>query len=191
MSRPAGTGDGLEEHNKHAGRVLGVDLGRRRVGLAISDCERRVASPLSVLARGASHDDDHAHLARAVAETGANLVVVGLPLSLSGRVGPAAEEVQREVAELERALRVPVEVCDERFSTVVANRALMASGRKAPARRGVVDQVAAADILQTWLDRHRNAVRGPVAVAPSEERWRTDRAHSSSAAAPQAGSAVP
>jgi putative holliday junction resolvase len=190
MSRPAGTGVALEEHNKGEGRVLGLDLGRRRVGLAISDSERRVASPLSVLARGASHDDDHAHLARAVAETGANLVVVGLPLSLSGRVGPAAEEVQREVAELERALRVPVEVCDERFSTVVANRALMASGRKAPARREVVDQVAAADILQTWLDRHRNALRGPVAVAPSEERWRTDRAHSSSAA-PQAGSAVP
>ena len=190
MSRPAGSGVGLEEQNEHEGRVLGVDLGRRRVGLAISDSERRVASPLSVLARGTSHDDDHAHLARAVAETGANLVVVGLPLSLSGRVGPAAEEVQREVTELKRALRVPVEVCDERFSTVVANRALMASGRKAPARREVVDQVAAADILQTWLDRHRNAMRGPVAVAPPQERWRTDRAHSSSAA-PQAGSAVP
>ena len=98
MSRSAGTGDGLEEQNEHEGRVLGVDLGRRRVGLAISDSERKVASPLSVLARGTSHDDDHAHLARVVAETGANLVVVGLPLSLSGRAGPAAEEVQREVA---------------------------------------------------------------------------------------------
>ncbi len=65
------------------------------------------------------------------------------------------------MAELERALRVPVEVCDERFSTVVANRSLMASGRKAPARREVVDKVAAADILQTWLDRHRNSMRGP------------------------------
>ncbi len=97
MSRPAGTGVGPEEQNEHEGRVLGVDLGRRRVGLAISDSERRVASPLSVLARGTSHDDDHAQLARAVAETGANVVVVGLPLSLSGRVGPAAEEVQREV----------------------------------------------------------------------------------------------
>ena len=65
-----------------------------------------------------------------VAETGANLVVVGLPLSLSGRAGPAAKEVELEVAELRRALPVPVELCDERFSTVVAHRSLIAAGRK-------------------------------------------------------------
>jgi putative holliday junction resolvase len=187
MTRPAG--DGVDEQKGHEGRVLGVDLGRRRVGLAISDSDRRVASPLSVLARGPSHDDDHAHLAEAVAETGANLVVVGLPLSLSGRSGPAADEVRWEVGELERALPVPVEVCDERFSTVVANRSLMALGRKAPARRQVVDKVAASDILQTWLDRHRNAMCERAAAAPSQEKWRTERTHGSPAA-PQAGSAV-
>lgn len=138
------------------GRVLGVDLGQRRVGLAISDSGRLVASAFSVLTREASRDEDHANLARVVAETGANLVVVGLPLSLSGRAGPAAKEVELEVAELRRALPVPVELCDERFSTVVAHRSLIAAGRREPARRQVVDQVAAADILQTWLDRHRN-----------------------------------
>jgi putative holliday junction resolvase len=140
------------------GRVLGVDLGRRRVGLAISDSRRSVASALSVLARGASHLEDHARLAHVVVETGANLVVVGLPLSLSGQAGPAAKEVQEEVAELQRALSVPVELCDERYSTVVAERSLRAGGRKAPARRQVVDKVAAAGILQTWLDRQKNAL---------------------------------
>jgi putative holliday junction resolvase len=140
------------------GRVLGVDLGQRRVGLAISDSGRLVASAFSVLARAASREQDHANLAGVVAETGANLVVVGLPLSLSGSSGPAAREVEREVAELRRALPVPVELCDERFSTVVAHRSLIAAGRKGPVRRQVVDKVAAADILQTWLDRHRNTL---------------------------------
>jgi len=138
----------------HHGRVLGVDLGSRRVGVAVSDSDRKVASPLAVMARGASHAEDHARLAGAVSEAGANLVVVGLPLSLSGGAGPAAIRAQEEVAELRRALPVPVEVCDERYTTVIANRALSARGRKAPARRAVVDQVAAAAILQTWLDRH-------------------------------------
>jgi putative holliday junction resolvase len=143
------------------GRVLGVDLGRRRVGLAISDSDRTVASALDVLSRGAAHAEDHAELARVVAETGANLVVVGLPLSLSGQAGPAAKEVEEEVAELKRALPVPVELCDERYSTVVADRSLRAAGRRTPARRQVVDKVAAAGILQTWLDRQRNTPPAP------------------------------
>ncbi len=149
MTRPDG---GL-----HEGRVLGVDLGSRRVGLAISDSDRRLASPLAVLIRGATRAEDHAKLASVLAETGANLVVVGLPLSLSGRAGPAAQEVVEEVGELRRALPVPVELCDERYSTVVAHRSLRAGGRNARARREMVDMVAAAAILQTWLDRQRHA----------------------------------
>ena len=77
----------------HEGRVLGVDLGSRRIGLAVSDSDRTVASALTVLIRGATHAEDHARLASVLAETGANLVVVGLPLSLSGRAGPAAQRV--------------------------------------------------------------------------------------------------
>ncbi len=145
----------------HEGRVLGVDLGSRRVGLAISDSDRRVASALTVLIRGATHAEDHARLASVLAETAANLVVVGLPLSLSGRAGPAAQRVVEEVGELHRALAVPVQLCDERYSTVVAHRSLRAGGRKAPARREVVDKVAAATILQTWLDRASNALPAP------------------------------
>ena len=116
------------------GRVLGVDLGSRRVGLAISDSDRRVASALSVLIRGATHAEDHARLASVLAETGANLVVVGLPLSLSGGPGRRPRRWRRRWASCAGLLPCPVELCDERFSTVVAHRSLRAAGRKAPAR---------------------------------------------------------
>lgn len=160
MSQPgdATSARHLPEGGVPEGRVLGLDLGRRRVGVAVSDSDRRVASALVVLTRSSSHDEDHAELARLVVDTDANVVVVGLPLSLSGQVGPAAREVEEEVAELRHALPVPVELCDERYSTVVADRSLRAGGRKTPARREVVDKVAAAGILQTWLDRQRNAL---------------------------------
>jgi putative Holliday junction resolvase len=137
------------------GRVLGVDLGSRRIGVAVSDDSRRVASALTVVARGESHLHDHARLAEVVGDTGAALVVVGLPLSLSGGAGPAARAVLDEVREMRELLDVPVECCDERYSTVIARRALAAGGRRPAARRAVVDKVAAAAILQTWLDRQR------------------------------------
>jgi len=142
------------------GRVLGVDLGSRRIGLAVSDDQRRVASALVMLPRGGSREGDHSRLAAVVLETGANMVVVGLPLSLSGGTGPAARAVEAEVEELRQALSVSVECCDERFSTVIARRALVAGGRRPAARTAVVDKMAAAAILQTWLDRRR-ASPGP------------------------------
>lgn len=148
--RPTGEGAGPA-----LGRVIGVDLGSRRIGLALSDDRRRVASALAVLPRGRSRADDHARLGEVISGAGATLVVVGLPLSLSGGAGPAARAVEAEVAELRSVLDVPVEYCDERFSTVVANRALAAGAKRRSARRLVVDQVAAAAILQTWLDRSR------------------------------------
>jgi putative Holliday junction resolvase len=159
-----------------AGRALGLDLGSQRIGVAVSDDGRRVASPLSVLARGGSHAEDHVAVAGIVAETGANVVVVGLPLSLNGREGPAATAVKAEVGELRMVLDVPVECSDERFSTVVAHQALAAGGGRRPAaRRSVVDKVAAAAILQTWLDRQR-ALTGPgpgelATIGPETEDW--------------------
>lgn len=134
---------------------MGVDLGSKRIGLAISDDGRVLASAYQVLQRGRSRVADHAELARTVAESGATLVVVGLPLSLSGRSGPAARAVEAEVAELRQVLDVPVELCDERLTTVVASRSL--GGRRPAIRRAVIDQMAAAGILQTWLDRQRRA----------------------------------
>jgi putative Holliday junction resolvase len=134
-------------------RALGVDLGSRRIGVAASDPGGILASPIRVIERGANHRADHAELASLVAETGAAVVVVGLPLSLDGSRGPAARAVLQEVDELRATLPVPVEVIDERLTTVAAGRALRAAGVSARDQRRVVDQAAAAVILQSWLDR--------------------------------------
>jgi putative holliday junction resolvase len=161
-------GWGRPEAGAPAGRALGVDLGSRRIGVALSDDGRRVASPLTVLARGGSHAEDHIGLASIVTSTGASLVVVGLPLSLNGQEGPAARAVRAEVEELRLVLEVPVECSDERFSTVVAQQAMAGAGRRRPAlRRGAIDKVAAAAILQTWLDRER-ADPAPAIGEPGE-----------------------
>jgi putative Holliday junction resolvase len=141
-------------------RALGVDLGARRIGLALSDPLGILAGPLTVLQRTGDRAADHAAILRAAAENEAQVVVVGLPLSLStGRVGPAAEAALAEVAELaERAAAadppVAVETCDERLTTVTAQRSLATGGVRARDRRAVVDKVAAAVMLQSWLDGH-------------------------------------
>ena len=100
------------------GRAIGLDLGSRRIGVAVSDDERTVASALAVVPEGPL-TDDHAQLAEVVAETGANMVVVGLPLSLSGP-GPAARAVEAEVTSCDGRSRSRLRCCDERFSTVIA-----------------------------------------------------------------------
>jgi putative holliday junction resolvase len=133
-------------------RVLALDLGARRIGVAVSDRSGTLASPYEVIARSGSVAADHTRVARMVEEVGAERVVVGLPLSLDGSTGPAARKALAEVDQLAAAVGVPVETIDERFSTVTADRSMVERGMKAPARRKVVDQVAAAVLLQTWLD---------------------------------------
>lgn len=134
-------------------RVVGIDFGSKRVGVAVSDGTGTLASPRTVIPRSGDEARDHAEIARIVAEEGAERVVVGWPLSLDGSVGPAARLVQDEVARLAAALDVPVEMYDERFTTVTADAVLLQRKLKSPARRRVVDQVAAAVMLQAWLDR--------------------------------------
>ena len=134
-------------------RVVGIDLGSRRIGVAVSDSGGILASPHGTIERSGSEAADHRRIAEVVAHAGAGLVVVGLPLSLSGGAGPAARAVLAEVERLGAVVGVPVETIDERFSTVSAERGLRAGGTKGRARRRVVDRTAAAVILQTWLDR--------------------------------------
>jgi putative Holliday junction resolvase len=136
-------------------RALGLDLGSRRIGVAISDSEGRVATPIATLQRASTkdHGADHRAVADLVAEWGAEVVAVGLPLSLDGSIGPAAEGVLAEVAELAQVLAVPVETVDERFTTVTANQRLEASGVRGRDRSKIIDQAAAAVLLQAWLDR--------------------------------------
>ena len=130
-------------------RVVAVDLGSTRIGVAVSDPSGVLASPYEVVARDArSHD----RLRAIVEEVGAELVLVGMPLSLDGSKGPAARAIEAEVAELRALLPVPVEVHDERFTTVTAHQQLAASGKRSKARRSTVDQAAAAVLLQSWLD---------------------------------------
>lgn len=133
-------------------KVVGLDLGSRRIGVALSDPGQIIASPHTVIHRGKDHADDHRAIAALVEEEGAERVVVGLPLSLSGAKGPAARAALAEIEELEQVLDVPVEAYDERLTTVSADRSMMAFKMKADARRKVVDKVAAAVMLQSWLD---------------------------------------
>lgn len=133
-------------------RVVGLDLGAKRIGVAVSDPSGVVASPHSVLQRTGSHAADHLAVAAVVAEYEADLLVVGLPRSLDGGLGPAARAALAEVDELAEALAVPVETVDERLTTVTAERSLRELSVKGAARRAVIDKVAAAILLQAWLD---------------------------------------
>ena len=136
-------------------RALGLDLGDRRIGVAVSDADQVLATPYETVQRVGDRPREHRRLAELVAETGAEVVVVGLPLSLSGDAGPAARKVRREVAALRAALDVPVETYDDRLTTVTADRSLHAMDVKGARRRQVIDQVAAAVLLQAWLDARR------------------------------------
>lgn len=135
-------------------RAVGVDLGSKRIGVALSDSAGTLATPYEVVQRSKDRQGDHRRLAALVDEAEAEVVVVGVPYSLDGGVGPAARRALAEVRALRRALPVPVETYDERLSTVTAHRSLREMDLDAAARRRVVDKVAAAVILQAWLD-HR------------------------------------
>lgn len=134
-------------------RALGVDLGERRIGLALSDPSRTVASPHDVLRRSGDPAVDRRAIVDAARAEGASVIVVGLPLSLSGRTGPAAKAALRE-AEALRAVAGDIEIVvhDERLTTITAERALNEAGMKRDAQRQVVDKVAAAVMLQAWLE---------------------------------------
>ncbi len=137
-------------------RALGVDLGARRIGLALSDPSRTVATPHEVLRRSGDPAADRRAIVDTARRQDANVIVVGLPLSLSGRSGPAARATLEEVEAL-RAVAGDIEVTvhDERLTTVTAERALTEAGMRREARRRVVDKVAAAVMLQSWLEQAR------------------------------------
>lgn len=143
------------------GRVLALDLGSKRIGVASSDLTRTLASPVSVVLRRANHTEDHREIAKIVDEYEPEVIVVGFPLGLDGREGHATALIRAEVTELEAKFApIPVILHDERFTTATAHQSLKDRNMKAQDRRHVVDKVAAAVLLQTWLDgqsRHRSA----------------------------------
>ncbi len=137
-------------------RVVALDLGDRRIGVAVCDPRGTVATPVKVLDRSSSRSGgkrlDHQNIAELVDELEAAKVIVGLPLSLDGSVGPAAQRVLEEIDQLQTFLNVPVESYDERLTTVEAERSLRQMSVKGQSKRKVIDQVAATVILQAWLD---------------------------------------
>ena len=139
-------------------RVLGVDLGSRRIGLAASDASRVLASPVRVLSRAAEVGADHEAIVAEAQGLNADRIVVGLPLSLDGRQGPAAKAVLAEVEAL-RALARPagieVDTYDERFTTVTAEQGLREAKVGRSKRRAKIDAAAATVILQSWLEANR------------------------------------
>jgi putative Holliday junction resolvase len=141
-------------------RVLGVDLGERRIGVAVSDPTGTLASPHTVVERSGEVAEDHRRLVAIAQELGAERIVVGLPLSLDGSIGPAARAVLDEVEQLAATTDLPVETYDERLTTVTAERTLRDRGVKGRDRRKVVDKVAAAVLLQSWLDGGSNRADG-------------------------------
>jgi putative Holliday junction resolvase len=132
------------------GRVLGLDLGDARIGVAISDDERRLAVPLGTIHTGAPADVKA--IAALVREHDVALVVVGHPLLLSGQAGERAHHAERFADALRAILDVPVELHDERLSTVEAERSLRGAGLHGRERRRVIDRSAATVILQAFLD---------------------------------------
>ena len=134
--------------------MLGLDLGDARIGVAISDPERRLALPMGTIHVGQPPGEFKA-VAALVAEHGASLVVLGHPRSMSGDSGPKAQQAESFADALRGLLDVPVALQDERLSTIEAERTLREAGVKGADRRRVVDCSAATVILQAWLDAHR------------------------------------
>ncbi len=123
--------------------------------MAFSDSGRSIASPWGTIEHSGDPARDRSAVVHAVREVEASTLVVGLPLSLSGEVGPAARAALQEVSELRvllDPLGISVETVDERFTTVEAQRSLRASGRTGKAARKVIDSAAAMVLLQAWLD---------------------------------------
>jgi len=144
------------------GRVLGIDFGEKRIGVAMSDPERRLAFPREVIKYNGKLKQATRLVAAAVRDTEAEAVVVGMPLSMDGSRGQQADRVSTFVGTLRGSVGEGVEVVewDERLSSVQAGRAMADAGVSQKNQRGKLDMVAAALILQAWLDFHASNREG-------------------------------
>lgn len=138
------------------GRVLGIDYGEKRLGLAISDETHTIASGLEVYERS-TPERDLQHLREVVERYEIEKIVLGLPLNMDGSLGPKAQEVLQFKQQLEEALKIPVEPVDERLTTQEAERVLLEADLSRRRRRAIRDRLAAVLILQGYLDRQRHS----------------------------------
>lgn len=141
------------------GRRLGVDVGTVRIGVAVSDPDAILATPVETVTRDRRSGKHVRRLVGLVDDYQAVEVVVGLPRTLADRAGSSAQDAIEVAEQLAgRIAPVPVRLCDERFTTVTAQRALREAGVRARGQRSVIDQAAAVGILQNWLDQRRAAL---------------------------------
>jgi putative Holliday junction resolvase len=132
-------------------RILGLDIGEKRIGVAVSDPSGTVATPLAVLDAGRAVGDGR-ELSRLASDYDAELLVAGLPLSLDGSEGPQTVRVRQAAARLAQLVSLPLEFADERLSSTQARRSMADAGVSGRDQRGSVDMVAAAIFLQSYLD---------------------------------------
>lgn len=153
---PDRPGDPQAAPDPGRGRRLGIDVGTVRIGVAVSDPDAILATPVETVARDRRSNKHVKRLAALVDEYQAVEVVIGLPRTLADRAGSSAQDAA-EVADrlADRVAPVPVRLTDERFTTVTAQRALREAGVRARGQRSVIDQAAAVGILQGWLDQRR------------------------------------
>ncbi|MDE0885815.1 MAG: Holliday junction resolvase RuvX [Myxococcota bacterium] len=136
-------------------RVLGLDLGSKRIGLAVSDPDASIAFPAGTL-RSTGRKADIIAVCQLIEEREIGAVVIGLPRHMDGRHGPEAQAAEKFAAALRRASGLPVETLDERWTSQEAERSLAAQGHNSKRTRAHVDEVAAAIILRTYLEIDRN-----------------------------------
>ncbi|WP_163728773.1 Holliday junction resolvase RuvX [Mycolicibacterium psychrotolerans] len=156
---PDRPGDPASAPDPGRGRRLGVDVGTVRIGVAVSDPDAVLATPVETVPRDRRGGRHVRRLAALVDEYQVVEIVVGLPRTLADRAGSSARDAI-EVADLlaDRVSPVPVRLVDERFTTVTAQRTLREAGVRSRGQRSVIDQAAAVGILQNWLDQRRAAL---------------------------------
>ncbi len=136
-------------------RIMGLDVGEKRIGIAVSDPMGWTAQGHSVLIRGKLQNDME-HLAQLCTEYKIEKIVLGFPLNMNGTVGPKGEEIQGFGRVVQETLGLPVEYWDERLTTVAAQKVLLEANMSRRKRKDVIDKLAAVNILQGYLDRHFN-----------------------------------
>jgi putative holliday junction resolvase len=151
------------------GRTISFDYGERRIGVAVSDPTRTIATPLATLTRRPGKRPPWPEIAKLVEEQEADEAVVGLPLDLAGEEGAWAAEVRAFGSDLARRTGLPVRWVDERLSSVLAERSIRGMGLKKSQReeKERVDAAAAAVILESWLVQRRNQIQEPQEENPS------------------------
>lgn len=135
-------------------RALGVDLGDKRIGVAISDAEGKLAAPFKTIKRSMG---DIEELMKISNQEGIELIVVGLPLNMDGSLGEEGKKAQKFVSELQERAGIPVELWDERLSSFEAEQKLREAGKKGEKLKKSLDMAAAAIILQDYLDHKRQS----------------------------------